>query len=486
MALTSRRLECLAGVTAMPVAAVLGYAVATRGALAAGGIVAVLGVGALLLVALNRLSVALVPLVVLVPLAGYLNVRWPEAGYSVIFDALVLLPLAALVMRALVPGRSVDLVAGPQALLGLFILVALLQFANPSGSSAAVSVHGLRQMVVPMLLVFVGYHLDLSSSRRLRRFAWAFVLSAVVPALWALKQHVLGLDGVEQEHARSIGTFWVDEEIRVFATFRSPWELAGYVGPAALVALSLAAAARTAAPRVLALGAWGLATAALLFTYVRGCLLGYAVGLLFLVVTLVGSRFGMRRTMIAFTALVGGYVIFALSLGPLIVDTVASDSVAARRAVTILAPAREEAVAIRLAEWSKLGDLVADNPWGIGLGTTGGVSQRFESELPRGNIQPDNVYLAVALETGWIGALVFVAIVLRVLVAGLRACRSGTDDVWVRRGAVACLIMIAVGNLAAPITFGVGGSHVFWLVSGIVAAADPSRLHAAPRPRGRR
>ena len=48
-------------------------------------------------------------------------------------------------------------------------------------------------------------------------------------------------------------------------------------------------------------------------------------------------------------------------------------------------------------------ELVLENPLGLGLGETAGVAQRF-SESP---ITPENTFLGVALELGWLGGILF-------------------------------------------------------------------------------
>jgi hypothetical protein len=432
--------------------------------------VGLVGFGALFIVGLNRLTLALMPMLFVVPLAGYLTVLRPESGSSVVFDLVALLPVAVVVARALVPGSSTELFRGPQALVWVFIVVALTAFATPGGTRLLIGTHGLRQLVVPMLLRFVGYQL-VADDRRLRRLAWIFVFSGVIPALWALKQHVIGLTGAELSYARKIGTFWAGDEIRVFSTFQAPWVLAAYMGGVAVVGFALALSARTLLGKLIALDLSMLATSALVFTHVRGCLMGYAAGVLFLLVTLLGRRIGMRRAVLLFLLLLGGYAVFAVVVGPAIVDSVPAESIAARRVLTLLAPARELAMQARLVAWQDLAETVLESPFGTGLGSTGGVSKRFAAELPRGSVQPDNVYLAVPLETGWAGGLVYVALVVHVLVVSLRACRpaSARANDWLRRGGVAYLLMMAIANIASPITFGPGASHFYWLISGIMA-----------------
>jgi len=54
--------------------------------------------------------------------------------------------------------------------------------------------------------------------------------------------------------------------------------------------------------------------------------------------------------------------------------------------------------------------LMLQNPLGVGLGETGGVSQRFENSLT-----PENSYLSFALELGWLGGILFLAFFVMLL-----------------------------------------------------------------------
>lgn len=465
------RLQRLVLLASLPLGAGLGYFVVARGPR---GAVAVLGLGclvALVIVGLNRFHLTLLPLAVLLPLAGYLIVLRPGAGFSVVFDVLALLPFAALMVRWLARPHEVDLFSGPQLLVWGFLLATLFQFANPDGTTLTASLYGFRRIVVPMLLFFVAYHLPATEPGRLRRFGWALMITGWIPALWGIKQYALGLTAAEQQYAAEIASGWVGQDVRIFSTFPGPWGLAAYLGGLGLISLSLAATARTPGPRVAAVVASLLAATALLFTYVRGCLLGYLVGVAFLLIVFLGPRIGMRRVVILFLAVLASYGAFALFVGPLLVDHIAVDNIAARRALTILAPSQDFAVEARLIAWSNIVDIVMRYPLGIGLGSTAGVAARFESHLRLGPVHPDNSYLGVALETGWLGGLLFVAIVVRLVITGIRLAtqRSTRADHWVLRGAAAYLLMMAIASLAAPLTFESGAGHLYWLVSGIVA-----------------
>jgi hypothetical protein len=466
---------------ALPAAAFLGYVVAVQGAWGTGAVLGVVSTAVLLAVSLNRLHVALLPLALLAPLAGYLIVIRPEAGFSLIFDVLVALPFAALILRWLVRPGEVDLFSGTQLLVWAFLLTALFQFVNPDGTRFTVTLYGVRRMLVPMLLFFVGFHLDLSGPDRLRRLARALMITGWIPLVWGLEQYAFGLTAAEQAYAKTIGSGWIKQEVRVFATLPGPWAFAGYAGGLALILFALAVSAPTLRPRLLALAGCGLATAALVVTYVRGCLLGFLAGLLWMLVTLVGHRLGLRRVFVTFVALCAAYAVLALVVGPLILEHVAVDNVVVHRALSIIAPMRDFAVQARLVTWNALSATATEYPLGLGLGSTAGVSARFASQLSRGAVHSDNTYGGVLLETGWLGGLLFLAIVVRTLIAGVRGSSSVSTrgDAWVLRGGVAYLIMMAVASVATPVVFDAGASQLYWLVSGVVAG--PARPRAAAR-----
>jgi O-Antigen ligase len=456
---------------ALPVAGLLGCFIAVRGPWAAMAVLGAASFLVFLVVSLNRPDMALLPLALIMPLAGSLVVRWPEAGFSLIFDLLVLLPFAALMSRWLVRPREIDLFAGAQRLVWAFLLAALLQFLNPHGSPLLVSLHGVRPMILPMLLFFVAFHLDLSERGRLRRLVWAFTLTGSVAAVWGLKQHFLGLTDAEQEYARQIGTFWVGGDVRIFSTFIAPSGLAGYVAGLALITFSFALATRTHTQKILALAGWGVFTIALVFTHLRGALLGYLTGMLFLLISRPVMAGKSRQAFALLFALVGGYLAFALLLGPQVAEQASPENVAARRVLSILAPVRESAFQLRVSLWKELLPVAGQNPLGLGLGSTAGVSARFGDLLSAGAIHPDNIYVAVLLETGWVGGLLFTAIVFYVVVAGFRAAAqtSAARDEWLFRGAVAYLMMMAIAQVADLLAFALGISHLYWLASGVVA-----------------
>jgi len=76
---------------------------------------------------------------------------------------------------------------------------------------------------------------------------------------------------------------------------------------------------------------------------------------------------------------------------------------------------RKSSTSAHLTRSVEAAKLVIANPLGLGLGETAGVSQRFDTEKNEG-ITPENTYLGIALETGWLGGMLFLALLGSLLI----------------------------------------------------------------------
>lgn len=76
---------------------------------------------------------------------------------------------------------------------------------------------------------------------------------------------------------------------------------------------------------------------------------------------------------------------------------------------------RQSSTSAHLTRSVEAAKLVVKNPLGLGLGKTAGVSQRFDKEKNEG-ITPENTYLGIALEIGWVGGVLFLAFLGMLLV----------------------------------------------------------------------
>ncbi len=459
--------------TAVVVAAVgvgSGYLLVQQGAAAGLGVLgAVLAVWYVLAAAQHpELGVWLVGVVG--PFVGALMILTRGGGLSLLSDLLVILPLLALMLRWFVHPAKVTVWSGLPALVWIFVGVALVQLVTSESHLMLPGIYGFRQSVLPVLLFIVAYNMDLSSRDRLDRMVTVFVAVGAVTSLWGLHQRFVGLTAAEAEYAAGIHTFWVAGELRIFSSLGSPWGFAAYQAMIGILAAAMAVRLRGTGRRLMLI-CWGLATLTLVFTQMRGPLLGYMLGLLFLALVVVGSRFERRWIVLAFCGGVAGYILLVVAVGPELARRVSPASVVGQRLVSILTPLQEDAMRARFVTWESIWPIILSHPLGLGLGTTEGASIRFDELLRYGSISSDNLYLAVLLEMGWPGVALLVVIVLSVMTKGMRQLGTGTHprEEAVRAGFTACLVMVTVGNLATPLGFCPVAAHLYWVAAGITA-----------------
>ncbi|MFH1546725.1 MAG: O-antigen ligase family protein [Patescibacteria group bacterium] len=185
------------------------------------------------------------------------------------------------------------------------------------------------------------------------------------------------------------------ETIRLQSTFAGPNQLAAFL----IVILPLAAAGFFRWKnfwRWLAAGIFCGGIFVLIFTFSRSAWLGFAA--IFLIFAIRGWRKDIPKKLKR-KFLFGG-AIGILALGIFGIASLNSREILAREASTSAHLERSIAAA----------KLVLQNPLGIGLGKSAGVSQRFGEE-----ITPENTFLGVALETGWLGGILFLIFLISLL-----------------------------------------------------------------------
>jgi O-antigen ligase len=425
--------------------------------------------GALMSVA-RRLHLALLPVTLVLPLAGHLTIVWPERGFSLLFDLVVLGPFLLLCLRKLARPDAVRFFDRRWTPVWGFLLVVLLQVLSSEGVSWLVNLQGFRRNVLPMLLFFVAVNVDLSRPALLRRMTWLSLAVAVVVAIWGLKQRFIGLDGAEQLHAASVGTLWLagtGTDLRIFSTLRVPWVLGVYCAVMSLMSISAALAARTWVARILAWGTALLLGVTLVFTLMRAVMVGYLVGLILLAATGLARR--GRGAVLRTVALLLGVAVLAVGVALLVSSVLGeSDNVVVQRFRTLTTPLSDEAMLDRLLAWENAKEIVVDHPLGLGLGTTSGVAERYEQLLPTAPIHTDNLYLAAFVEIGWLGGAMLLVLTVWVLVQGRHALhRDDRADAWLAVGILGSLLTSTIASLATPVIWEPGTSQLYWLMVGV-------------------
>jgi len=203
----------------------------------------------------------------------------------------------------------------------------------------------------------------------------------------------------------------------------------------------------------------------LVFTFMRGVMVGCLIGTVVLAATGLGRRrrFAVPAVMLLAVVVALG-VASVRSLSSALHD---SDDVVVQRFLTLMTPLSDEAVLDRFFAWERGWDIVVAHPLGLGLGTTSGVSARYEDLLSAGSIHTDNLYLGAFVETGWVGGVLLLLVTVWIFVRGRHAVHRRTGaDAWLAAGILAGLVTSTVASLATPVVWEPGPSQLYWMMAG--------------------
>jgi O-antigen ligase len=339
----------------------------------------------------------------------------------------------------------------------LLLVYGLISALTVDATTAGV---GLRISYFSMLLAIAIWRCPLDRRER-DHLVSVFMVMAVVTSLVGLWQQVVG-----HEYLASLGyvyneniRFTVGFTLRSFSTFNLPFSFGFYLMLAVLIGLPMTLAEPRRLRSKLFFLSLPLIAVALMFSFVRGAMLGLAIGLLYLAF----HRYkllvwGIPLVLVAALFIPAGATLTGAVFGP-------------------------SSLQERTTSWADRLDVIADNPFGTGLGTTGAAadtSAKLKNEDLDLTYQPDNSYLKVTFELGVLGLWLLVIMLVSMFLytrAVERRC-SGIDVDFVS-GATAQLLALMAASLVATYLELVPMDQIFWMMAGIVATMAPSM---APGP----
>ena len=248
--------------------------------------------------------------------------------------------------------------------------------------------------------------------------------------------------------------------MRSFSTFNLPFPFGFFLMLAILIGFPMALAEPRRIRSKIFFISLPLVATALLYTFVRGAMLGTAVGLLYL-------AFHRYKFLVYGIPIVLVAALF-IPAGSNLTGAVFSSNSLQDRTVS----------------WNDRFDRFAGNPLGTGIGTTGAAAEKaakLNSLDPNATYVPDNTWLKVLFELGVFGLWMFVAMLASMfLFTRFVERRSDGIDRDFVNGATAQLLAVFMAALVATYLELTPMDQLFWLMAGVVATITPVLADAAP------
>lgn len=282
------------------------------------------------------------------------------------------------------------------------------QIANPAATSIAGWLASSRSFTLLLLyFVFLSFF---SNTISIKRFIYLWLMIAIVAALYGLSQEFLGLMDFEWKYIYAVperySLFYNWGHMRVFSIFSDPSTFGIFMAFSGLSSLILAFGPFNVTKRVLLLLFSLVMFLSMSFSGTRTAYALVMVGVVFFIVLNIKNPKVLAGSMV----MVMGFVI--LMVGPFYSGPI-----------------------IRMRSTFKLGDdpsmRVRDNnrviyqkyiqthPIGGGVNTAGVPGLKYSPSHPLAGRPPDSGYIKTALELGWIGLIIAMALNATVVFKGI-------------------------------------------------------------------
>lgn len=311
----------------------------------------------------------------------------------------------------------------------ILIAYQLLQFFNPSANSIVAWLLSLRNNIA--FFIYVICFQMFSSLKDIRRFTAVWMVVTAVVGLYGIYQHFFGLSGFEMawmnDKPERVKLYVIWGQLRSFSFLSDPSSYGLFTGAGALAAMVLALGPFKMLYRLGFALLMIVLLVAMSYSGTRTAMALVAVGVAFYITVMLHNR----RTIMAslFFAVLGAGLLF----GPFYGGTMS-------RLRSTFKVSEDPSMAVRDIKRVMLQEYVKSHPIGGGLNTVGKIGERYSPghELA-GPWDPDSGYLLTALETGWIGLLIFMSLFFIVLLTGINNFFA-TDDPMVKTYLLAYMV----------------------------------------------
>jgi len=348
--------------------------------------------------------------------------RFTDLPLGTVMDALVVLMLLSVIWQMMMKKEWAVFTNLPGKMLLVWVVYNLVQVANPYAISKVAWVFSIRIMIVIILFYYVAAYV-INTPKRLYFFIELLVFLCLLMGLYGLFQEFHGLLPFEEQWIRSdeqrLSLFYNWGKFRKCSFFTSP-TIFGITAAFAGVLCIVLSLDKVSIARKLYL--WATSLVLLLSMVFSGTRTAYAIlpaaFVFFAIIT-------MKKNTIIVTALflgVGAGIILSPinSLGPL-----DANNLARLRSAFIFE--EDPSFNLRLKNQAFIQPYIQSHPIGAGLGSVGGLGKLYAQGSAVSDFQPDSEFVKIAVESGYIGLILYSLLVFVVLQAGLRKYLSVTD-----------------------------------------------------------
>lgn len=332
----------------------------------------------------------------------------------------------------------------PGTLLLIWAFFLLVEVINPNAPSRVASFLAIRGLV-PMVLAFFIMYSSLSTKRDAYIFFGGWFAISLCAGLYGIFQELAGLPSYDMAWATYdevlYGILFTWGRLRKFSFFFSPSEFGMLMALAGVAAVIVFFYARKTQVRVIAIMASLICVWAMMYTGSRTSMVLLPAGFaIFAMITL------HRKVLVA----VGVIMV----LGAIVFMRPSSNSVLFVMS-TAFQGEDDPSMNVRLQNQERIRGYIISNPIGFGLGSTGYLGAKYAPHTFIGTFPPDSEFVKIAIETGWLGLLLWCTILGTIFGYGVTVYFRANDPELKMLMIVALVVffMLIVGQYPQEIFF---------------------------------
>lgn len=328
-----------------------------------------------------------------------LAAKYTGAPLGMALDGLLVLMLVGLLAR-LIKSKDFSFAKSPISIFILaWIYYNLMQVINPWAESKVAWIYTVRSVALMLSLYFIACY-ALNSRKRIINTVKVILFLALISALYSLKQEFVGFSNAEMTwlHADEERFMLIFQwnRMRVFSFFSDPTTFGILMGYMSMFSFLLATGPFKTWQRVSLVVAGILMLAGMAYAGSRTPFVMLPVGVLFYVILTF-----KKETVIA-TAL------FFMLGGVMVMKS--TNSAVIWRIQSAFRGESSDTIDVRMENQKLVQPFIQAHPVGAGLGSTGYWGKRFTPDSWLASFAHDSLYVRLAVETGWIGLLIYMAL----------------------------------------------------------------------------
>ncbi|MTI39022.1 O-antigen ligase family protein [Fulvivirga lutimaris] len=322
-------------------------------------------------------------------------------------DALAILMLLGLMLK--LRKESYRSFAGNVVSLCLIVWLGVnfLEFFNPLAPSKMGWTYAVRNNMYIIIMYFIIYHI--LSPKFIRNFIVIWMLYMFLAGLYLLKQKYIGLNAIENYYVyedpirKTLYRTW--GKIRYFSFFNDPMSYGIILSNSIVLSFGLLFTDIKKYYKYILVG---------LTLFMCFCLFQTNTRTAFFLLPLGMMVFGL----ISFEKKVLGVVGAICMMGLLLIMM---PGIGGRVHVfkTAFKGSEDPSMKVRLENQAMLRPYLYDQPLGYGLASTGGWGRQFNRNSFLGEFPPDSEYVRIVIETGWVGLLIWLTIMVLIFRKGV-------------------------------------------------------------------